>query len=54
MEYSYKEKPNLKYRPNMEDKSKSIDVFNNNTDSGIFCIFDGQVEVKFLLFCKEI
>jgi len=42
MEYSYKEEPNLKHRPNMEDKSKSIDGFNNNTDSGIFCIFDGH------------
>ena len=25
MEYSYKEEQNLKHRPNMEDKSKSID-----------------------------
>ena len=42
IEYAYKEEPNLKFRQNMEDKAKSIDGFNNNNDSGVFCIFDGH------------
>ena len=41
-EYAYKEEPNLNNRQNMEDKSKSIDGFNNDNNSGVFCIFDGH------------
>ena len=42
IEYAYREDPNLKFRQSMEDKGKSIDGFNNNNDSGVFCIFDGH------------
>jgi serine/threonine protein phosphatase PrpC len=42
MEYAFKEDPNLKNRPSMEDKSKSVDGFNNDNNSGFFCIFDGH------------
>ena len=42
LEYAYKEEPNLNFRQSMEDKGKSVDGFNNNNDSGIFCIFDGH------------
>ena len=41
-EYAYKEESNSKYRENMEDKGKSIDGFNNDNNTGIFCIFDGH------------
>ena len=42
LEYAYKEEPNLKNRQKMEDKAKSVDGFNNNNNSGFFCIFDGH------------
>ena len=42
LEYAFKEEPNLKFRKNMEDKSKSIDGFNNSNDNSFFCIFDGH------------
>ena len=42
LEYAYKEDPNLNNRANMEDKSKSIDGFNNNSNCGLFCIFVGH------------
>ena len=41
-EYAYKEEPNSNYREYMEDKGKSIDGFNNDNNTGIFCIFDGH------------
>jgi serine/threonine protein phosphatase PrpC len=41
-EYSYKEDPNRTFRDYMEDKGKSIDCFNNNPDSALFCLFDGH------------
>ena len=42
IEYAFKEEPNLKIRQNMEDKSKSVDGFNNDNNCGFFCIFDGH------------
>ena len=42
IEYAFKEEANLKIRQNMEDKSKSVDGFNNDNNCGFFCIFDGH------------
>lgn len=40
--YSYKEDQNRIYKETMEDKSKSIDNFNGNTNNSLFCVFDGH------------
>ena len=40
--YAYKEDQNIKHRNYMEDKGKSIDIFNNNINSSLFCLFDGH------------
>ncbi len=41
-EYAYKEDPNYKYRGAMEDMSKCIDKFMNNSDVGLFTLYDGH------------
>ena len=41
-EYAYKEEQNFLYRNYMEDKGKSIDNFNNNSNNILFCLFDGH------------
>ena len=40
-EYSFREDQNVSYCSNMEDKSKSIENFNNNKNQMLFQIFDG-------------
>ncbi len=60
-EYAYKEEPNLSFRDNMEDKGKSIDGFNGDYFSGLFCIFDGHggsevsqyLQDNFITYMKE-
>lgn len=41
-EYAYKEDSNSRYRGYMEDKGKSIDCFNKDANSALFCLFDGH------------
>lgn len=60
-EYAYKEEANLECRDYMEDKSKSIDGFNGDYFSGVFCIFDGHggrevsqyLQDNFISYMKE-
>ena len=41
IEYSFREDQNISYCPIMEDKSKSIENFNNNKNQILFELFDG-------------
>ena len=41
IEYSFREDQNISYCPLMEDKSKSIENFNNNKNQILFELFDG-------------
>ena len=41
LEYSFREDQNISYCPVMEDKSKSIENFNNNKNQMLFQLFDG-------------
>ncbi len=60
-EYAYKEEPNLSFRDQMEDKAKSVDCFNRDYFSGLFCIFDGHggsevsqyLQNNFISYMKE-
>ena len=40
--YAYKEDQNKNFRNYMEDKGKSIDLFNKDINSSLFCLFDGH------------
>ena len=42
LEYSFREDQNIDSQPIMEDKSKSIENFNNNINQMLFEIFDGH------------
>ena len=42
LEYSFREDQNIDSQPIMEDKSKSIENFNNNNNQMLFEIFDGH------------
>ena len=42
LEYSFREDQNIDSQPIMEDKSKSIENFNNNSDQMLFEMFDGH------------
>ena len=42
LEYSFREDQNIDSQPIMEDKSKSIENFNNNSNQMLFEIFDGH------------
>ena len=42
LEYSFREDQNIDSQPIMEDKSKSIENFNNNTNQMLFELFDGH------------
>ena len=53
IEYAFKEDQNLNFRKNMEDKSKSIDGFNNNNDTSFFCIFDGHGGIEVSSFLQK-
>ena len=61
-EYSYKEVQNSQFRNYMEDKGKSIDFYNNNPYSALFCLFDGHggkqvssyLQLNFPIFFKKI
>ena len=53
IEYAFKEEPNLKVRQNMEDKSKSVDGFNNDNNCGFFCIFDGHGGSEIATFLQK-
>jgi len=41
-EYSYREDRNFNYRNTMEDYSRIVDKFMNDSTKGIFCLFDGH------------
>jgi serine/threonine protein phosphatase PrpC len=41
-EYSYREDQNFSYRHTMEDYSRIIDRYMNDSTKGIFCLFDGH------------
>ena len=53
LEYAYKEDPNIKFRNYMEDKGKTIDNFNNNPNSILFCLFDGHGGVQVSKYLQE-
>ena len=42
LEYSFRENQNIDSQPVMEDKSKSIENFNNNVNQMLFELFDGH------------
>ena len=42
LEYSFREDQNIDSQPIMEDKSKSIENFNNNNNQMVFELFDGH------------
>ena len=42
LEYSFREDQNIDSQPLMEDKSKSIENFNNNSNQMLFELFDGH------------
>ena len=42
LEYSFREDQNIDSQPIMEDKSKSIENFNNNSNQMLFELFDGH------------
>ena len=51
LEYSFREEQNISYCSLMEDKSKSIENFNNNKNQMVFQLFDGYKgeEVSYFL-----
>ena len=51
VEYSFREEHNVSYCSHMEDKSKSIENFNNNKNQMVFQLFDGYKgeEVSYFL-----
>ncbi len=53
LEYAYKEDANTKFRNYMEDKGKTIDNFNNNPNSILFCLFDGHGGVQVSKYLQE-
>ena len=53
LEYSYKEEANFNNRKAMEDKAKSVDCFNNDSDCGLFCIFDGHGGIEVSTFLQK-
>ena len=42
LEYSFRESQNIESQANMEDKSKSVENFNNNKNQMLFELFDGH------------
>ena len=52
-EYFYKEDQNAKYRNTMEDYSKIIDKFMNDSNKGFFSLYDGHGGSDPVKYCKE-
>jgi len=52
-EYYYKEDQNVKYRNTMEDYSKIIDKFMNDSNKGFFSLYDGHGGSDPVKYCKE-
>lgn len=42
VEFAYKEEQNPRFRDYMEDKGKSVDNYNQDSFSSLFCLFDGH------------
>jgi protein phosphatase PTC1 len=52
-EYAYRQDPNIRFRPSMEDFAKYIDVFNNDKDKGFFSIYDGHGGSDVVKYVKD-
>jgi serine/threonine protein phosphatase PrpC len=52
-EYAYRQDPNIRFRPAMEDFSKCIDVFNNDKEKGFFSIYDGHGGSDVVKYVKD-
>jgi len=53
LEFSYKEEPNIRFKELMEDKGKSIENFNNNSDNYLFTLFDGHGDDSIAKFLQQ-
>ena len=53
IEFSYKEEPNIRFKELMEDKGKSIENFNNNSDNYLFTLFDGHGDDSIAKFLQQ-
>jgi len=53
LEFSYKEEPNMRFKELMEDKGKSIENFNNNSDNYLFTLFDGHGDDSIAKFLQQ-
>lgn len=52
-EFAIKEEQNPRYRQSMEDFIKIVDKFNNDSDSGLFALYDGHGGKDAALYAKE-
>ena len=52
-EYSYCEEKNAKFRDSMEDFSKIIDKYMNDSSKGFFSLYDGHGGSEAVIFVKE-
>jgi serine/threonine protein phosphatase PrpC len=52
-EYAYRQDPNIRFRPSMEDFAKCIDVFNNDKEKGFFSIYDGHGGADVVKYVKD-
>ena len=51
--YAYKEDPNSRFRPSMEDGHRAVDSFMGDPNMGYFSVFDGHGGPEAVEYCKR-